>query len=39
VLREQDNEVRMARLDLVNAFGITLKNTLELLGITALDRM
>jgi len=39
VLREQDNEVRMARLGLVNAFGITLKNTLELLGITALDRM
>ena len=39
VLREQDNEVRMARLGLVKAFGITLKNTLELLGITALDRM
>ena len=39
VLREQDNEVRMARLGLVNAFGITLKNTLVLLGITALDRM
>jgi arginyl-tRNA synthetase len=39
VLREQDNEVRMARLGLVKAFGIALKNTLELLGITALDRM
>ena len=39
VLREQDNEVRMARLGLVKALGITLKNTLELLGITALDRM
>jgi arginyl-tRNA synthetase len=39
VLREQVNEVRMARLDLVKAFGIALKNTLELLGITALDRM
>ena len=39
VLREQDNEVRMARLGLVKAFGITLKNTLEVLGITALDRM
>ncbi len=39
VLREKDNEVRMARLGLVKAFGITLKNTLELLGITALDRM
>ncbi|MDQ3718629.1 MAG: DALR anticodon-binding domain-containing protein, partial [Thermoproteota archaeon] len=39
VLREQDNEVRMARLGLVKAFGITLKNTLQVLGITALDRM
>ena len=39
VLREQVNEVRMARLGLVKAFGIALKNTLELLGITALDRM
>jgi arginyl-tRNA synthetase len=39
VLREQDNEVRMARLGLVKAFGISLKNTLEVLGITALDRM
>jgi arginyl-tRNA synthetase len=39
VLRERDNEVRMARLGLVKAFGITLKNTLEVLGITALDRM
>jgi arginyl-tRNA synthetase len=39
VLREQDNEVRMARLGLVKAFGITLKNTLEVLGITPLDRM
>jgi arginyl-tRNA synthetase len=39
VLREQDNEVRMARLGLVKAFGVTLKNTLEVLGITVLDRM
>jgi arginyl-tRNA synthetase len=39
VLREQDNEVRMARLGLVKAFGIALKNTHEVLGITALDRM
>jgi arginyl-tRNA synthetase len=39
VLREQDNGVRMARLSLVRAFGITMKNTLEVLGITALDRM
>jgi arginyl-tRNA synthetase len=39
VLREQDNETRIARLGLVKAFGIALKNTLEVLGITALDRM
>jgi arginyl-tRNA synthetase len=39
VLREQDSEVRMARLGLVKAFGIALKNTLEVIGITALDRM
>ncbi|HEY6756240.1 MAG TPA: arginine--tRNA ligase [Nitrososphaera sp.] len=39
VLREQDNAVRTARLGLVKAFGIALKNTLEVLGITALDRM
>jgi arginyl-tRNA synthetase len=39
VLREQDTAVRTARLGLVKAFGITLKNTLEVLGITALDRM
>jgi arginyl-tRNA synthetase len=39
VLREQDDAVRMARLGLVKAFGIALKNTLEVLGITALDRM
>ncbi len=39
VLREQDNAVRTARLGLVKAFGIALKNTLEVLGIAALDRM
>jgi arginyl-tRNA synthetase len=39
VIREQDDAVRMARLGLVKAFGIALKNTLEVLGITALDRM
>jgi arginyl-tRNA synthetase len=39
VLREQDNDIRIARLGLVRAFGIALKNTLEVLGITALDRM
>lgn len=39
VLKEGDPDVRMARLALVKAFGITLKNALEVLGITALDRM
>jgi arginyl-tRNA synthetase len=39
VLREQDDDVRTARLALVKVFGITLKNALEVLGITALDRM
>jgi arginyl-tRNA synthetase len=39
VLREQDGDVRLARLALVKVFGIALKNALEVLGITALDRM
>jgi arginyl-tRNA synthetase len=39
VLREQDDDVRLARLALVKIFGIALKNALEVLGITALDRM
>jgi arginyl-tRNA synthetase len=39
VLREQDNDVRLARLALVKVFGIALKNALDVLGITALDRM
>ncbi len=39
VLKEQDADIRMARLALVKAFGIALKNALDVLGITALDRM
>jgi arginyl-tRNA synthetase len=39
VIKEQDADVRMARLALVKAFGIALKNALDVLGITALDRM
>ena len=39
VLKERDANVRVARLALVKAFGITLKNTLDVLGIAALDRM
>jgi arginyl-tRNA synthetase len=39
VLKETDVDVRMARLALVKAFGIALKNALDVLGITTLDRM
>jgi arginyl-tRNA synthetase len=39
VLKEADADVRMARLALVKAFGVALKNALDVLGITALDRM
>lgn len=39
VLREQSVEVRGARLALVKAFGIALRNALQVLGISALDRM
>lgn len=39
VLKEQDIPTRTARLALVKAFGITLKNALDVLGISALDRM
>ncbi|MEM3094740.1 MAG: arginine--tRNA ligase [Nitrososphaera sp.] len=39
VLKEQDADIRMARLALVKAFGVALKNALDVLGITALDHM
>jgi arginyl-tRNA synthetase len=39
VLKEAEVDIRMARLALVKAFGIALKNALYVLGITALDRM
>lgn len=39
VLKEQNADVSMARLALVSAFGIALKNALGVLGITALERM
>ena len=39
VLKEQDIPTMTARLALVKAFGITLKNALDVLGISALDRM
>ncbi|MEP0825683.1 MAG: arginine--tRNA ligase [Nitrososphaera sp.] len=39
VLKEPDAETKTARLALVKAFGIALKNALGVLGITALDRM
>ncbi len=39
VLRESDPEKLAARLGLVKAFGIALRNSLDLLGITALNKM
>ncbi len=39
VLKEPSDDVRVARLALVKAFGIALKNCFALLGITALERM
>ncbi|HEY7506458.1 MAG TPA: DALR anticodon-binding domain-containing protein [Nitrososphaera sp.] len=39
VLKENDSDVRMARLGLVKAFGIALENSLKVLGMTALPRM
>lgn len=39
VIREPDREVLAARLALVDAFGVTLKNALDLLGISALEKM
>jgi arginyl-tRNA synthetase len=39
VLKEQDSATLSARLALVKAFGITLRNALDVLGIAALERM
>ncbi|MEO9295980.1 MAG: arginine--tRNA ligase [Nitrososphaera sp.] len=39
VLKEQDRQVLAARLALVGAFGVALKNALDILGITALGKM
>jgi len=39
VLKEENSDIRMARLGLVKAFGITLRNSLRVLGLTALERM
>jgi arginyl-tRNA synthetase len=39
VLKEQNADILTARLALVNAFGVALKNALTTLGITALERM
>ncbi len=39
VLKEENAGVLMARLALVSAFGVALKNALTTLGITALERM
>jgi arginyl-tRNA synthetase len=39
VLKEQDPVTRGARLALVKAFGIAIRNALDVLGLVALDRM
>jgi arginyl-tRNA synthetase len=39
VIKEPDREKLLARLALVKAFGIALKNSLSLLGVTALSKM
>jgi arginyl-tRNA synthetase len=39
VLKEQNADILAARLALVSAFGVALKNALTTLGITALERM
>jgi arginyl-tRNA synthetase len=39
VLKEPDKEVLAARLALVKALGIALKNALDMLGVTALSKM
>ena len=39
VLKEKDNEIMHTRLAIVKAFGLTLKNTLDILGITPLTKM
>lgn len=39
VLKEQDRDVLAARLALVGAFGVALRNALDILGITALGKM
>lgn len=39
VLKEANGDIRMARLALVKSFGIVLRNALQVLGLTALERM
>lgn len=39
VLKEQDRDVLAARLALVGAFGVALRNALDILGITVLGKM
>ena len=38
-LREENKEIMLSRLALVKSLGITMKNILSVLGISALDRM
>lgn len=39
VLKEKEKEIMRTRLAIVKAFGLTLKNTLDILGITPLTKM
>jgi arginyl-tRNA synthetase len=39
VLKEDNKDIKIARLALVKVFGIALKNSLKILGIAALERM
>jgi arginyl-tRNA synthetase len=39
VLKEKDKQIMRTRLAIVKAFGLTLKNTLDILGITPLTKM
>jgi arginyl-tRNA synthetase len=39
VLKEKDKQIMRTRLAIVKAFGLTLKNTLDTLGITPLTKM
>jgi arginyl-tRNA synthetase len=39
VLKENDKEIMYSRLALVKAFGVSLKNVLNMIGVTPLNKM